>query len=452
MHTSSCNPQNHVQSTIENWEEIKYKNYNNVSTNKNGGMHQKWDKKLKNGSHLVEQPETFVWDGMANVKSSKVLEVEKAFNNPYGGNPFAVNYKDCTGIDDLCDKIKRYAENFTTLEPSTIDRDIRYIRHMADINQPFPIDFFKPSYSQYIYHMTWYKDNYYNPESGKNFYGIKQKRESFNLYLKACGIPVHYFPYDLPSHPKEKPIEFPNPDIAYEITRYPFYKDKEKNWLYQFIHLYNFIVGPRPPSETCKATINGIDWDDCSIIFPQQKKHNSLRKVFVYEVFVNGRTRKSLRNYVDHHRPKFVTQFSDDYLFISPNTGRPFTPAFLGKKLNETGKLLYPKWYPYMARHFCATGKLIQAYLLKDPDPIKVTQDYMDHDKRQNTEKYTRLARDYFRKYKYDWFKRILKNKNHYRFSWGKYAEKSKQSPKTSVSSGNSPRAEDSPDQIRTGD
>ena len=51
-------------------------------------------------------------------------------------------------------------------------------------------------------------------------------------------------------------------------------------------------------------------------------------------------------------------------------------------------------------------------------------------------------------RHNYDWFKRILKDKNRR----GKYAEKSKQSPKTLVSHGNPSREEYSPDQIRTGD
>ena len=340
------------------------------------------------------------------------LEIERNYENPYGSNPYSIQLQKINGIDQLCEEIKRYAENFTKLSASTIKRDISYLRNMADPDQPVPIDLFKPSYTQYIYHMTWYKNNYYSEKTGENFYGLKQKKEAYSLYLKACGIPQHYFSYDLPMPPGDKPIEFPNPDIAFEITRGKYYKDKHINWLIQFMHLFNFIVGCRPPSETTSVKIGDIDFDECSIKHRQQKKHQAIRKIFVEEVFINGRTRKSLRNYIDYHRDNFVTQYSGDYLFISPWSGQPFKPAYLGKILNDTGSTVYPSWYPYMARHFCATGRLIEAYLDKDPDPIKRVQDYMHHDKRINTEKYTRLARDYYKKYSYNWFYRILKNRN----------------------------------------
>jgi len=106
-----------------------------------------------------------------------------------------------------------------------------------------------------------------------------------------------------------------------------------------------------------------------------------------------------------------------------------------------------------MARHFCATGKLIEAYLNKDPDPIKYTQDYMYHDSRRNTERYTKHAREFYNNHAYNWFKRILRNKNN--FCWGKsvkkIGQKSKQSQKTFVSHGNPSRDEYSPEQIKTG-
>ena len=386
---------------------------------------------------------------MNHVNYKKYLEIgNKQLTNPYGTNPYSVDYKKATGTDELCKLIKDYAENFTRLKPSTITRDLNYIRGMANQNQPFPINFLQPNYTQYIYHMTWYKEHNYDPQTGKNYYGLKQKKEAFELYLKACGIPKHYFAYDLPKSPDEKPIEFPNPDIAFEITRYPYFKDKEENWLYQIIHTYNLIIGPRPPSETALLTLDMIDWDNNSITFPQPKRNGKQRKVYIEEAFMKGKTRKSLKNYIDHHRDTFTTQHSKNYLFVSPKTGKPFTDRFLGKQLSHTGKMVYPKWYPYMARHFCATGRLIEAYLDKDPDPIKLVQDYMDHDSRKNTEKYTKHARAFYKNFGYNWFKRILRNKNKY--CWGKYAEKSKQRQNTHVSTKIPSREWYSPEQMRT--
>lgn len=370
-----------------------------------GGKQKKWKSKLEIGKNINQvKPQTKVGEDLVINKTELI--------NPYGQNPFTVKIDSCTGFDDLCHKIKQYASSNTDLRASTIARRLSYLHLMADRQQPFPIDFFNPNYTQYIYHMTWYKENKYNPETGKNFYGLKQRKETFETYLDAVGISRGFFHYTLPEYPQEKPICYPNPNIAFDITRYPFFKDKDENRLYQMIHLYNFVVGPRPEAEDCILKIDNINWDDCIITYPQPKRKYKIREIFIEESFINGRTRKSLRNYVDHLRPKFISQYSGDYLFISPKTGKPFTTDYLRKQLTKTGKMVYPVFYPYMARHFCATGRLIKCYLERDPDPIKTVQDFMDHYSRKNTERYTQKAKQFYAKYNFNWFQRLLKNKN----------------------------------------
>lgn len=358
--------------------------------------------------HIVEYQSQESGKDMVNLQSELI--------NPYGQNPFCIDLKQCTGIDDLCNKIKIYAETRTRLKSSTIKRCIRNLRAMSNHEKSIiPIDFLNPSYPQYIYHMNWYRNEKYDPKTHKNFYGLKQKKQAFELYLTACSINKKYFEYMLPSYPKDKPIEFPNPDIAFEITRHKYFKDEDENRLYQFIHLYNFIVGPRTESEDVVLTTDMIDWDNCSITYPQEKLGWELRRVFLPEAFMLGKTRNSLKNYVDHLLPKFQVQHSKDFLFLSPKTGRPFTKDYLRKQLKKTACTIYPKFYPYMARHFCATGYLITKYIEKYPDPIMATKNFMCHNSRKNTERYTSLAEEYYKKYPYNWFKRLLKGKDNCR-------------------------------------
>lgn len=348
-----------------------------------------------------------------NVGEKKYYETEttqKFYNNPYGTNPYGVNIEQYTDQQTLLNAVKKYCRHHTKLT-SSIDHNIKYLQNMIKKDQPFPINLLEPNYTQYIYHMTWYKNTKYHPQTGKNWYALKMKKQAMEMYLKACGIPIDYFHYDLPTRPPDKPIEFPNPKTATKIVKAIYYKNKKTNYLIQFMHLYNFIIGCRPPSETACITIDDLDFDECTLIHEQAKKNHELRKVFVDPVFMKGKTRKSIKNYLDYHRDDYTTQYSKNYLFVSPWDGRPFNPPNLGKLLNTTASKIYPKWYPYMARHWCATGRLIEAYLEHDPDPIKRVQDYMYHDKRKNTEKYTKHARDYYKKYPFNWFNYILKNK-----------------------------------------
>ena len=118
-----------------------------------------------------------------------------------------------------------------------------------------------------------------------------------------------------------------------------------------------------------------------------------------------------MKNYVDYHLNKFTNKYSDDFLFVSPWTGKPFDPPNLGKYLSQTGKMVVSSFYGYQGRHFCATGTLIKKWNEKHPDPIESTKNFMGHDRRKTTERYTALAEEYYEKYPYDWFKRILKGK-----------------------------------------
>jgi len=96
--------------------------------------------------------------------------------------------------------IRKYAETQTNLSTTTIERDIRRIKLMTDKNQAFPIDFLKPSVEQFNYHMAWYKENNYNENTNENFYGLKERKEAFYIFLEACNIPKLFFPYKLPKY------------------------------------------------------------------------------------------------------------------------------------------------------------------------------------------------------------------------------------------------------------
>jgi len=371
-----------------------------------GGNNQTWKTYKQDIKQILQEKVKLHQDG------EDLVKLQNEYLNPYGQNPYCIVLDECNGIDDLCSRIKVYAENFTRLSKSVITRRINYIRLMADISRNvIVIDFLNPSYPQYLYHMNWYRSQKYDEKTGKNFYGLKQRKEAFELYLDACGINKGYFEYNLPSYPEDKPIEFPNPDMAFKITRQQYFKDKDENKMYQMIHLYNFLVGVRPEAEDCVLTLDCINWDDAIIRYPQPKRKYKIREVFVEDAFINGKTRKSLSNYVDHLRPKFVSQYSGEYVFISPKTGKPFSENYLRKQLTTTAQLVYPKFYPYMSRHFCATGRLIQCYIERYPDPIMKVQCFMDHKSRKNTERYTEKATQFYKKYNYNWFNRLLKDK-----------------------------------------
>ncbi len=122
----------------------------------------------------------------------------------------------------------------------------------------------------------------------------------------------------------------------------------------------------------------------------------------------------SFKNYVDKIRPSFENQFSKDFMFIHPN-GRPFENPeqlrmFINRRVNRIIKTVFPKYYNYTCRHWCAVARLIRTKLeIKSFDVYEV-KEWMGHTKIQTTMDYVQNAKFYFNKTGFDWIKRVLKN------------------------------------------
>ena len=141
----------------------------------------------------------------------------------------------------------------------------------------------------------------------------------------------------------------------------------------------------------------------------EPKKYGSTRQVYLEESFLTGKTRMSLKNYVDHLRPKFESQYSKDYLFIVPATGKPYVRSYLHILLSKLGKQVYPEFQPYSMRHWAAVSMIIKGWLEKHPDPLRYTQRFLGHEERGTTEIYITQAEELFRQYPYNWAFFLLK-------------------------------------------
>jgi len=70
---------------------------------------------------------------------------------------------------------------------------------------------------------------------------------------------------------------------------------------------------------------------------------------------------KSLKNWINHWR-SLVADKEEQTLFLT-GEGKPFTPRYMGKKLRENGKKVWPSYQPYVSRHWCAIALLIRTKL-----------------------------------------------------------------------------------------
>ncbi|MCX6670739.1 MAG: hypothetical protein NTX92_02310, partial [Euryarchaeota archaeon] len=67
----------------------------------------------------------------------------------------------------------------------------------------------------------------------------------------------------------------------------------------------------------------------------------------------------------------------DDYLYLQPSR-KPFTSAYLGKQLRETGQQVYEHYTPYISRHWCAVARLIQTKIKTGHYDCYVVKNWLD--------------------------------------------------------------------------
>ena len=400
-----------------------------------GGANQNCKRKLKKLSQSNDEqlePHKDVGD-MVNL----AYELKKNFEC----NPIVVNPEKYESLPELFNAVVDHARRWQRLENSTIEHRMRYARRMSK-HPIFPIDFFDLNYDQFIAYMQCREDY------GKaGHFALKHDLQTIHTFLNAYGIDPRGWYYRLPSNPAHKERLLPLPETVYDLINYKFSKDPYENALYQYLHAHNFWIGWRVPSEPCIMTVDNIDFDTCSIIITEQKKHHSTRQIFPEPAIITGQTRKSLKNWLKW-RDKVETSQSGNALYLQPS-GKPFKVRHLGHKLSVTGRKVYPNYRPYDSRHWCAIGRLIKTKIETGRYDCYTVKNWLGHETIATTENYIQHAENYYRRAPYDWIKHTLKfnilNMNNIA---GESVEKSKQRLKTYVSNGNSPREENGPEEI----
>ena len=299
----------------------------------------------------------------------------------------------------------------------TIIRNMRYARFME--NHACPINFRKPTYKNFIQHMDYREQIDFKNGGGHG--ALKHEWQTMKMFLHAYGIPQ--WTYKPPSAPTYTTIPIPFPEQVNQILHLHYSDDAYENALIQYILCHNFIIGWRPPSEPTTIKITDIKIDNYNrgyIKITEPKKHYSTRYLTPLEIMTNKR-RKSFKNWIDCWRPKVANQHSQDYLYLKPN-GKPFTPEtlrmYLNRKAQPQIKTIFPEYYNYTSRHFCAIARLIRTKIQTHHYDAYEVRDWLGHTKIETTMNYLKDAKHYYQLAPYDWIHRALKitkhqNKNH---------------------------------------
>jgi len=312
--------------------------------------------------------------------------------------PVVLQAGNCTFED-----IKIHAKVRQRLKDGTIERNLRYLRFME--MHPCPVDFRNPNYENFIRHM-----DYREQIEGKGWGALKHEWQAMMMYLRAVGINPREWQYRPPPRAKYTTRKIPTPQQVYQISKIQYHKDKEKNACIKYPVIHSFLIGWRIPSELTIAKITDVDLDQKSMKIISPKLYNATRYIDITEIA------KPIKEWIEKWRAKIETQYSNDALYLHFD-GRPFGNAeqlrkFLNTYATPKIKQVFPEYYNYLTRHWCAVAKLIKTKVETNYYDVYDVKEWLGHTKIETTMGYVQEAKFYYKKYPYDWIKRVLRYYN----------------------------------------
>lgn len=363
---------------------------NSIPNNSDGellGGKQKKCENLERISQKVEHPDTQI-DG--KVMGELVYDV-KNYNRLEC--PITLVSETSTFED-----VKLHAYLRQRLNPSTIEKRLRYARFME--NHAMPVDFKNPSYENFIRHMD-YREQVEKATSQ----ALRHEWKTMTMFLRAYGIADNWVKYKAPHYTPNNDIVIPYPETVNKFFSYQYSSDEYETKLYQYLFFTGFTIGMRPPSELCNLTVDDItiDGDRGSITITETKKRGKKRTLIPERFILISPNRKSLKNYIDKWRPKVDTG-KDTALFLMPD-GKGFKPDTLRINLSEYGKKIWKGFHPYTMRHWCATARMIEwDYNL---DRVGC---WLGHNHTDMTRRYVHMAEEYYKQEQGSWLNRAIKS------------------------------------------
>jgi len=359
-----------------------------------GGFTQKWKQETKVGQDmLTDQPQL----GEETVKQTYDLKQINRLDFPIHLNPQIATFND-VGIHGLL----RHR-----LSPSTVEKNLRYARFME--THTVPVNFRDPTYENFIRHMDYREQiEHATPDA------LKHEWKTMQMFLFAYGI--HYglgteWDYNPPAARRPRKRMLPLPETVNKFFTYNYSQDEYENALYQYLFFHSFLIGWRVPSEivTMKTSDVKLDASIPHLIITEPKKRSNTRTLFdIEQAILTSPVHKSLKNWLDHWRPKVANQYSEDALYLWP-TGKPVTLRLLGHQLSIQGKKIWKEFRPYDMRHWCAVARLTKVKIETKNFDIYPIQKWLGHENSQTTGIYVDQATSYFNVLPVDWISLALK-------------------------------------------
>jgi integrase len=303
------------------------------------------------------------------------------------------------------------------LQPSTVEKHLRYARFME--NHTVKVDFRNPNQNNFIRHM-----DYREQHDKATPCALTHEWKAMQMFLKAYGMPI--WDYKAPSIPQSHKRVLPYPETVNKFFNFKYSENEYETALYQYMFFFGFMVGVRIPSELIELKVSDVFFDSKKrgyVIITETKKHRALRTVIPEKAVLNSKVHKSLKNWIEHWRPKVANEYSGDSLFLQPS-GKPFCVRHLGQELSIRGKQIWKDFHPYDMRHWCAVARLIKTKVETGNFDCYTVKNWLGHTNMKTTEGYIRYAEQYYHELPVDWIACALKSHKNVR---GKHRQKNQQ-------------------------
>ncbi len=365
-----------------------------------GGNERKWNivENLRNVRQTTVKhvdlvnyhPQT--WEDM--VEQAYDLDKKRVYYPPYTLDPGKITFDD----------VFNHAVNQHNLQESTANKYLDTARIMES-HGVMPVNFRKPHWNDFFKHMDYIK-RYENATP----HMLNNRRKAWMMFCRAWGTAKEWPTYKLPHIPdRTKNIFIPTPETVRTLLQTPYTGDKYLNRHIQYHFFAGFMVGMRPEKEIVILNIDDLfldEQDNYAIRITEPKKRGNTRILRLENNIAVSKTRKSFKNYVDTILPRFANK-NENALYVNPETGKRWTVDTLRHQLlNRYGKRVWPRFWPYVMRHWCATARCIEWQ--NDNRVLVRVKSWMGHKRVDQTDNYLDLARLY-NQGKGSWLSRALK-------------------------------------------
>ena len=311
-----------------------------------------------------------------------------------------IHTQDHQSHEELYEAIRHHYVHRRRKNPDVIQKHINKLQE-AHRHPVYPIDWLNVNPDQILLYM-----DYIEHQDKRSTHAVINTWKAIVNVLTMLGYHPEDWEYTPPSEPEPYPTAIPGPDIVRRLTR-TTYGPGYLGTFTRYLVYHGFFIGARP-SELVTIHCADVHPDEGYLVTTEHKTGGQPNQVWL-ENDVLGRTqRRSIRQYMDHYRPRYENQHSQDRLYIQEN-GHPWTTAYLRKTITPLIKVEWQPFHLYVFRHWCAIARLIHTKHISGVFSKEEVSWHLGHGDPGSTEAYLKHAEMYYRRYPFDWIGAVLR-------------------------------------------